>query len=168
MDQLAYSTYSVQNALHVQAVSQLDGVPLHGSSLNSTGAHLQHYFLAWYKACTARQIKQDFTLGGQLTIVPRGQMPVMFPCLCCYCKPLAAAAGTIMSKRWTQKELEAFLVNLDPEYIKYARVLSGRSREQLANADKEDLVAYGITDRLHATDIIVRAGKTGQFFAAMV
>ncbi len=75
-----------------------------------------------------------------------------------------------MTKTWTDQDLEDFLVSLNPNYKKYAAVLSGKvtTREQLANADKEDLIACGITEALHATDIKIRAGNAGQLFAAMI
>ncbi len=74
-----------------------------------------------------------------------------------------------MSETWTEQELEAFLVSLNPNYRKYAASLCGAvtSREELANAKQADLMQFGIV-ALHATNIIAKAGNAGQLFAAMV
>ena len=61
----------------------------------------------------------------------------------------------------SEAELETFLGRLDPDYGQYASALwqnGVRTGHQLANADKEDLVAAGVTSAIHAKDIKARAG----------
>ncbi len=74
-----------------------------------------------------------------------------------------------MSETWTDQELEAFLVRLNPNYRKYAAKVCGvvTSREELANANQADLMEFGIA-ALHATNIIAKAGNTGQLSATKV
>ena len=61
-------------------------------------------------------------------------------------------------------ELETFLGRLDPDYGQYASAMwqnGVRTAHQLANADKENLVAAGVTSAIHAKDIKARAGPQG-------
>ncbi len=67
-----------------------------------------------------------------------------------------------------EAELETFLGRLDPDYGQYASAVwqnGVRTAHQLANANKEDLVAAGVTSAIHATDIQARAGPQGQLLA---
>ena len=57
-----------------------------------------------------------------------------------------------------------YLGRLDPDYGQYAFAVwqnGARTAHQLANADKEDLVAAGVTLAIHAKDIKARAGPQG-------
>ena len=63
-----------------------------------------------------------------------------------------------------EAELETFLVKLDPDYGQYASAVwqnGVRTANELANADKEDPVAAGVTSAIHAQDIKARAGPQG-------
>ena len=74
------------------------------------------------------------------------------------------SAGT-MARFASITELEAFLRSLDREYGQYSLPLwqnGVRRPEQIANADKQDLMTAGVPLALYATDIIVRAGRPGQ------
>ena len=65
-----------------------------------------------------------------------------------------------MARFASEAELETFLGRLDPDYGQYASAVwqNGiRTAHQLENADKEDLVAAGVTSAIHANDIKVRA-----------
>ena len=69
-----------------------------------------------------------------------------------------------MGRFASEAELEAFLGRLDPDYGQYASLVwqnGVRTAHQLASADKEDLVAAGVTSAIHAKDIKVRAGLQG-------
>ncbi len=69
-----------------------------------------------------------------------------------------------MARFASKAELEAFLGRLDPDYGQYASAVwqnGFRTAHQLANADKEDLVAAGVTSAIHATGINARAGPQG-------
>ena len=69
-----------------------------------------------------------------------------------------------MARFASEAELETFLGTLDPDYGQYASVVwrnGVKSAHQLANADKEDLVAAGVTSAIHAKDIKARAGPQG-------
>ena len=60
----------------------------------------------------------------------------------------------------SEAELETILGRLHPDYGHYASKVwqnSVRTAHQLANADKEDLVAAGVTSAIHAIDIKARA-----------
>ncbi len=64
--------------------------------------------------------------------------------------------------------MEAFLGHLDQDYAQYAPALwqnGVRRADQLANADKEDLIAAGVTSAIHAKDIKTRAGTQGHDYA---
>ncbi|KAL3130927.1 hypothetical protein ABBQ38_000252 [Trebouxia sp. C0009 RCD-2024] len=70
-----------------------------------------------------------------------------------------------MARFESSTEMEAFLRALDPEYGQYSLPLwrnGVRRAEQIANADKQDLIAAGVPSALYATDIIVRAGRQGK------
>ncbi|KAL3139084.1 hypothetical protein ABBQ32_005880 [Trebouxia sp. C0010 RCD-2024] len=70
-----------------------------------------------------------------------------------------------MARFESSTELEVFLRALDPEYGQYSLPLwrnGVRRAEQIANADKQDLIAAGVPSALYATDIIVRAGCQGK------
>lgn len=70
-----------------------------------------------------------------------------------------------MARFESSTEMEAFLRALDPEYGQYSLPLwrnGVRRAEQIANADKQDLIAAGVPSALYATDIIVRAGRQGE------
>ncbi len=62
-------------------------------------------------------------------------------------------------------QLEAFLGNLNANYTKYAASLwdtgEVRCQDQVANADKEDLIAAGVTSAIHAKEIKTRARTQG-------
>lgn len=63
-----------------------------------------------------------------------------------------------------EAELEAFLGELNPTYGQYATALWSNgitTQWQLANADKEDLLAAGVTSAIHAKDIKATAGTQG-------
>ena len=65
-----------------------------------------------------------------------------------------------MARFASEAELETFLGRLDPDYGQYASAVwqNGiRTAHQLENADKEDLVAAGVTSAIHANDIKARA-----------
>ena len=65
----------------------------------------------------------------------------------------------------SEVELETFLGRLDPDYGQYASAVwqnGVRTAHQLANADKEDLVAAGVTSAIHAKDVKARPGPQGQ------
>ena len=65
-----------------------------------------------------------------------------------------------MARFASEAELETFLGKLDPDYGQYASAVwqnGVRTAHQLANADKEDLVAAGITSAMHPSDIKARA-----------
>ncbi len=69
-----------------------------------------------------------------------------------------------MARFAIEAELETFLVKLDQDYGQYASAVwqnGVRTANQLANADKEDLVAAGVTSAIHAKDIKARAGPQG-------
>ena len=69
----------------------------------------------------------------------------------------------------SEAELEAFLGELNPTYGQYATALWSNgitTQRQLANADKEDLLAAGVTSAIHATDIKATAGTQGQVQAS--
>ena len=61
----------------------------------------------------------------------------------------------------TVRQLEDFLGKLDANYVKYAPALWDNSEvrclDQLANADKEDLVKAGVVSAIHARDIQARS-----------
>ncbi|DBB07453.1 TPA: hypothetical protein ACH3X3_008930 [Trebouxia sp. C0006] len=64
----------------------------------------------------------------------------------------------------SEAELEAFLGELNPTYGQYATALWSNgitTQRQLANADKEDLLAAGVTSAIHAKDIKATAGTQG-------
>ncbi|KAL0033260.1 hypothetical protein WJX77_000951 [Trebouxia sp. C0004] len=66
-----------------------------------------------------------------------------------------------MARFASEAELETFLGKLDQDYGQYASAVwqnGVRTAQQLANADKEDLVAAGVTSAIHAKDIKARAG----------
>ncbi|DBB05235.1 TPA: hypothetical protein ACH3X3_010474 [Trebouxia sp. C0006] len=66
-----------------------------------------------------------------------------------------------MARFASEAELETFLGKLDPDYGQYASAVwqnGVRTAHQLANADKEDLVAAGVASAIHAQDIRARAG----------
>ncbi|DBA81527.1 TPA: hypothetical protein ACH3X1_007301 [Trebouxia sp. C0004] len=78
----------------------------------------------------------------------------------------ANQATTVSCKSTTasEAELKTFLGRLDPDYAQYASAvwqIGVRTAHQLANADKEDLVAAGVTSAIHAKDIKARAGPQG-------
>ena len=69
----------------------------------------------------------------------------------------------------SEAELEAFLGKLNPTYGQYATALWSNgitTQRQLANADKEDLLAAGVTSAIHAKDIKAAAGTQGQVLAS--
>ena len=69
-----------------------------------------------------------------------------------------------MARFASEAELESFLGRLDPDYGQYASALwqnGVRTAHQLANADKEDLVAAGVASAIHAKDIQARAEPRG-------
>ena len=69
-----------------------------------------------------------------------------------------------MARFANEADLETFLVKLDTDYGQYASAVwqnGVRTPNQLANADKEDLVAAGVTSAIHAKDIKARAGPQG-------
>jgi hypothetical protein len=69
-----------------------------------------------------------------------------------------------MARFANEADLETFLVKLDTDYGQYASAVwqnGVRTANQLANADKEDLVAAGVTSAIHAKDIKARAGPQG-------
>ena len=69
-----------------------------------------------------------------------------------------------MARCANEADLETFLVKLDTDYGQYASAVwqnGVRTANQLANADKEDLVAAGVTSATHAKDIKARAGPQG-------
>ena len=69
-----------------------------------------------------------------------------------------------MARFVSKAELETFLGRLDPDYGQYASAVwqnGVRTAHQLANADKEDLVAAGVTSAIHAKDIKARTGPQG-------
>ena len=69
-----------------------------------------------------------------------------------------------MARFANEAELETFLGKLDPNYGQYASAVwqnGVRTAHQLANANKEDLVAAGVTSAIHATDMKARAGPQG-------
>ncbi len=69
-----------------------------------------------------------------------------------------------MARFASEGELETFLGKLDPDYGQYASAVfqnGVRTAHQLANADKEDLVAAGVASAIHAKDIKARAGPQG-------
>lgn len=60
-----------------------------------------------------------------------------------------------------EAELETFLGRLNPYYGKYASTLwqhGVNAASQLANADPDALIAAGVTNAIHATDMKVQAG----------
>ncbi len=69
-----------------------------------------------------------------------------------------------MARFANEADLETFLVKLDTDYGQYASAVwqnGVKTANQLANADKEDLVAAGVTSAIHAKDIKARAGPQG-------
>ena len=69
-----------------------------------------------------------------------------------------------MARFASEAELETFLGKLDPDYGQYASAVwqnGVRTAHQLANADKEDLLAAGVASAIHAKDIKARAGPQG-------
>ena len=69
-----------------------------------------------------------------------------------------------MGRFASEVELNTFLGRLDPDYGQYASAVwqnGVRTAHQLANADKEDLVAAGVISAIHAKDIKTRAGPQG-------
>ena len=69
-----------------------------------------------------------------------------------------------MGRFASEAELKTFLGRLDPDHGQYAFAVwqnGVRTAYQLANADKEDLVAAGVTSAIHAKDIKARAGPQG-------
>ena len=69
-----------------------------------------------------------------------------------------------MARFASEAELETFLGRLDPDYGQYAPAVwhnGVRTAHQPANADKENLVAAGVTSAIHAKDIKARAGSQG-------
>ena len=65
-----------------------------------------------------------------------------------------------MARFASEAELETFLGRLDPDYGQYASAVwqnGVRTAHQLENADKEDLVAAGVTSAIHANDKKARA-----------
>ncbi|DBA88518.1 TPA: hypothetical protein ACH3X2_004994 [Trebouxia sp. C0005] len=70
-----------------------------------------------------------------------------------------------MARFASEAELETFLGRLDPDYGQYASAVwqnGVRTPHKLANADKEDLVAAGVTSAIHAKDMKARAGPQGE------
>ena len=69
-----------------------------------------------------------------------------------------------MARFATEAQLETFLGRLDLDYGQYASAVwqnGVKTAHQLANADKEDLVAAGVISAIHAKDIKPRAEPQG-------
>ncbi|DBB00040.1 TPA: hypothetical protein ACH3X1_013899 [Trebouxia sp. C0004] len=69
-----------------------------------------------------------------------------------------------MARFASEAELETFLGKLDPDYGQYAYAVwqnGVRTAHQLANTDKEDLVAAGVTSAIHAKDTNAKGGPQG-------